>query len=100
MRRIEGTDREFLKNAISAAQDFFEGRAPYSLEIFLLDLHDVDQSKNEILWKELLQALRNNPYLHEPGVLDFFDRPYFVEDSYWWWNTDLWLSDNKEIDEI
>lgn len=85
------TDKELLEQAIDEIRSFdADERSPYSIEFLFIQLNGADQSENEELWDELREALANSRQMQRKDPKNFFTRPYFSGQGYWWWNPEEW----------
>lgn len=84
-------EQQLLNQAIEQVRNFnADERSPYSIEHFFIQLNEADQSKNEQLWNALRSALANSRQIKRKAPKKFFDRFYFADEGYWWWNPDEW----------
>lgn len=87
---MANNEEKLLQKTIEEARAYQAERSPYSLEYYLMQLNEANQSENKALWAALRAAMAENSALKLKAQTEFFTRPSLAKKGYWWWNPQAW----------
>ena len=81
------TQKQQLENAILIVSEWHANRLPDEIIALFFNLEDLDQSKDEDLWEQLEQAIKdNNEFKFEGFQLALKALRNRTKKGYWWWD--------------
>lgn len=86
-------EKETLERAIQILRHWRPERGPAELQLIFLELRDVEQTENVILWKELRSTLAANKKLLDKDLQFYIYEPELAKNGWWWYDCDQWNQD-------
>lgn len=86
-------DKETLERAIQILRHWRPERGPVEVQLIFLELRDVEQTENVMLWKELRSTLATNKKLLDKDLQFYIYEPELAKNDGWWYDRNQWNQD-------
>lgn len=84
------TEKQMLERAIRILEHWTVQRTPAVVQLVFLELRNLDQSNNHVLWSKLRETLATNTELLDVDLQDYIYEPELAKNGWWWYDRNLW----------